>query len=925
MGVNYTGYDAYKTLVDFNNKKYEGYGDYKFIHSDFRALGEREKIVPAELCILKDVVQHWPTADIIDFIDYLVESKKFKYILLINCFTGNPENNATHRTDIKPGEFSALSSKTYPLNKYNLEVIYTWDTKEVSLLTTKQFDDKKLSRHIKYSNLIKTNINYKKFFTGRLIINNKYSDYYNDLITLKQILEGIGGFIDIIFYDLLNNKQEYINTNVNIQIFFEHTFVINSKNIFPSDNSYIYINFENIVDWDLLNIKNNNVIPLCKTNFNLNILNNLNIKKSIYTNFGIKYNKELFKNTNKIPNLCFHNANNSLQGTKEIINIWINNKINENLIIIINNYNYINENLIAYINNLKYKSLNLPNLILNICPKEINLPLFKNLNSIYIYIYESNINTEYNNKIINFLESISDIHICPSIYNDNCNTIHKAILHKSLVITLNTNPFNTLINKESGLLVNIKKNISDLYLKDILHFDKVKYYPNNVLIKTNNFSSVQLYKNIINAFNINNIDKRIMTDLAFYNSQINYNIFYKNIKQIILNSINNINDINNELYFKCNNKLNYIYKTHNLNKINYYNNKLYKNNILLNKTTQIIIISEFIPDNNYLGTFVSEIFNIWLYIQSYFFNINININNINIVLKNYQNNEVNKLRLNFFKNLYKNVYIQSYNYEKKNKYKIITLKHGSRLLHFETLCTYYWWISNNPGYNPYLKTLITTIKKNMNIYDKPGTKIGYFYRQSSRFVYDIKDKDKLNNNKNKYFLHTILKNKLNNTNILFEEFNIENKSINEIAHFLKDKKILISPHWHDLAHLIFLPTNSTIIEITFSKHWYCDPICKDHLKGLIPYNKDCYNRKSIIDIGNNNSIVHPGFNLSNSELYYHKADYHNLSKMCCKNWVEFQLDYGKDYTLDNGNYNPIFINELYVDINKLLETINSFL
>ena len=81
MGVNYTGYDAYKTLVDYNNKKYEGYGMYKFIHSDFRAIGEREKIVPAELCILKDVVQHWPTANIIDFLDNLIESKKFKYIL----------------------------------------------------------------------------------------------------------------------------------------------------------------------------------------------------------------------------------------------------------------------------------------------------------------------------------------------------------------------------------------------------------------------------------------------------------------------------------------------------------------------------------------------------------------------------------------------------------------------------------------------------------------------------------------------------------------------------------------------------------------------------------------------------------------------------------------------------------------------------
>ena len=928
MHVNYTGYDAYKKLVDYNNTKYEGYGMYTFIHSDFREKGEREKIIPAELCILKDVLQHWPNADIIDFLDYLIDSKKYKYILLCNCYKGNPENNTTHRTDIKPGQFSSLSSKSYPLNKYNAEVVYNWDTKEVSFITDSKFNVNKLKDNNELT--INAIVNYKQYFDARLIINNKNSDYYKDLILIKNILEEIGGKIEIVYYDLLNNKQEYINTNVKIQIFFEHTFVINSKNIFPANYSYIFINFENIMDWDLLNIKSHNVIPLCKTYFTLKKLKENNINTGIYIGFGYKYNIKTNKNINKVPNLCFHNAINCLKGTIELINVWINNNINQPLIIIANNYNNYNDKLYTYWNKLTLDNNKLhnklpnklPNELLKIYPKTFKKPIFSNIGSIYFL----NIN-DNNENIINFLQLVSDIHICPNIYDDWSKSIDDGRQSKSLVVTLNTEPFNTLINNTCGVLINIdnSSNINTL-LQNILPYELMKYYPNEISINTYKFSLNELYKTIKQVLNMSFNEKRNMAEIAFHKSQIDYYIFYKTFKNLIINNINNINNnINNN--FKCNNELKIINITQNLNKITYNHSYKYINPILLNKKEKVIIISEFIPDNNFLGTFVTEIFNIWLYTESYLPNkhiLTINNNDIILVLKNYKNDEVNNLRVSLFKKLYSNIYINTYNNLDDNyTYKIINLKHDSRLLHFETLMTYYWWISNRPGYNPYLKSLIYTAKKTMNINNIIGKKIGYFYRKSNRFVYDINDKDKLNNDNDKHFLHNILKDKLGDLSIYFEAYDIENKNIDDIANFIKDKQILISPHWHDVTHLILLPNNATIIEITYSKHWYCDPVCKDHLTGKKLYNEDCHNRSSILNIGNNNLIIHPGFNLSNSELYYHKADYHNLAIVCCKNWIEFQLDYGKDYTLDNDNYNPVFINELYVNTNKLINVIKN--
>ena len=132
--IDYTGYDAYKGVIDYNTDKFKKHKHFHFIHSDFTSVQARKNIKTSDLCIIKDVLQHLPTKTIIKFMDYITKSHKFKYILLINCYNTTPENTKTYRKDIVGGEFSSLSALRYPLLKYNAEVIYKWDTKEVSLI-----------------------------------------------------------------------------------------------------------------------------------------------------------------------------------------------------------------------------------------------------------------------------------------------------------------------------------------------------------------------------------------------------------------------------------------------------------------------------------------------------------------------------------------------------------------------------------------------------------------------------------------------------------------------------------------------------------------------------------------------------------------------------------------------------------------------
>jgi hypothetical protein len=127
LDVMYTGYDVYKKVVEYNSTQYASL-KYTFKHLDF--CNNKEHIINSDMCILKDVIQHWCLADIYTFLDYLVYSKKFKYILIVNCCNQQQDN-----TDIQNGGGRPLSCNFLPLKKYNPRKLYNYHTKEVSVIT----------------------------------------------------------------------------------------------------------------------------------------------------------------------------------------------------------------------------------------------------------------------------------------------------------------------------------------------------------------------------------------------------------------------------------------------------------------------------------------------------------------------------------------------------------------------------------------------------------------------------------------------------------------------------------------------------------------------------------------------------------------------------------------------------------------------
>ena len=129
LDILYTGYDAYKKLIDYNSIQYS-LPKYSFTHLDF--CNNKENIINGELCILKDVIQHWSLDNIYTFLDYLIELKKFKYILICNCC-----NQTQNNTDIQNGSFRELSCEYLPLKKYNPVKLYNYHSKEVSVIEIK--------------------------------------------------------------------------------------------------------------------------------------------------------------------------------------------------------------------------------------------------------------------------------------------------------------------------------------------------------------------------------------------------------------------------------------------------------------------------------------------------------------------------------------------------------------------------------------------------------------------------------------------------------------------------------------------------------------------------------------------------------------------------------------------------------------------
>ena len=122
-GIDYLGVDFIHKIVA-RNRRVHGKPNIKFVQSDVRTFN----IPQVDLVISKDVLQHWPTSDVLAFLERL-RASNVKMALLVNCV--NDDGLARNR-DIAIGDFRPIHLNEPPFSA-QLEESYAFHTKRVLL------------------------------------------------------------------------------------------------------------------------------------------------------------------------------------------------------------------------------------------------------------------------------------------------------------------------------------------------------------------------------------------------------------------------------------------------------------------------------------------------------------------------------------------------------------------------------------------------------------------------------------------------------------------------------------------------------------------------------------------------------------------------------------------------------------------------
>jgi hypothetical protein len=129
--VVYNGYDIYEPLVNLNNSHFTRYNTNYFV-LDF--YNDMHKITFSDLLILKDVLSYWDNECIKKLLNYLIDRRLCKYILITNCCYQDEDN-----LDTFLGNFRPLNSQMSPLKDFGAISLLKYKTKEVCLIDLSQF------------------------------------------------------------------------------------------------------------------------------------------------------------------------------------------------------------------------------------------------------------------------------------------------------------------------------------------------------------------------------------------------------------------------------------------------------------------------------------------------------------------------------------------------------------------------------------------------------------------------------------------------------------------------------------------------------------------------------------------------------------------------------------------------------------------
>jgi len=127
--ARYVGYDICISMIKDLQIIHNSEPSYNFVH--LNVLADKHLLAAADLCIIKDVLQHFPTASLVELLDYLTTCGKYKYVMVINCYDRKITDTVV---DINFGQWRPLRASAYPLNKYRGAAVYHYETKQVFLI-----------------------------------------------------------------------------------------------------------------------------------------------------------------------------------------------------------------------------------------------------------------------------------------------------------------------------------------------------------------------------------------------------------------------------------------------------------------------------------------------------------------------------------------------------------------------------------------------------------------------------------------------------------------------------------------------------------------------------------------------------------------------------------------------------------------------
>lgn len=107
----YLGYDIVETVIAENRQKHTK------TNVSFEVIENFDDIKPADLLIVKDVLQHWSIADVQQFINVVLP--RFKAALITNCISAAAPINQ----DIITGRYTAIDLAQPPYNMQTLQTI----------------------------------------------------------------------------------------------------------------------------------------------------------------------------------------------------------------------------------------------------------------------------------------------------------------------------------------------------------------------------------------------------------------------------------------------------------------------------------------------------------------------------------------------------------------------------------------------------------------------------------------------------------------------------------------------------------------------------------------------------------------------------------------------------------------------------------